>query len=257
LPRKVLNNKPLVEAIFDMRWKLQIRDDGARIDPNYKLLVGVLYEKIKKDYPFHEELPTASLPDEISANIIQHRFRKAKDEWPLIQIGPGVLTINDTVNYVWEDFQKRIINLVSTFLDVYKIWAEPTVYQLILRYRDAIEFDFSKEDIYDFLKQKMKMDIGIYKRLFEDGEVEMQPIGFDASFSFKSTKPPGEATLRFTKGKKKDGSEGLVWDTIVVLRKELTNQKSAELFAWVEDAHNLTDKWFFMIIEGELEKRFE
>ena len=97
--RKIINlkNKPLIEAIFEIRWKLQEGPEkGMRIDPHYKLLIGRIYEKIKDKYTFHEQLPTASMPDEIAGYIIQHRFRKKENEWPLIQLGPGIITLNDT-----------------------------------------------------------------------------------------------------------------------------------------------------------------
>jgi len=104
----ILSKKPLVEAIFELRWKLQEPTPGIKIDPNYKLLVGGIYDKIRQSYPFYEQLPTSALPDEIAAYVVQHRFRKATDGWPLVQIGPGVITVNDTEGYTWDDFIVRI-----------------------------------------------------------------------------------------------------------------------------------------------------
>lgn len=258
ISRKILKNKPLVEAIFQMRWKLQKRDDGARIDPQYKLLLGLIYDKVKADYPFHEQLNTATIPDELAGYVIQHRFRKEKDDWPLIQIGPGILTVNDTHKYVWEDFEKRIVDLVNTFFEVYQTReSKPVINQLSLRYIDAIAFDYEKDDIYDFLNEKMKMNVRLYPKLFENSGVEVKPLGFDVNFSFKSAKPKGAATLRFSKGIKEDGTEGLIWNTIVVSKADDANKNSEEILQWIKDAHNLTDKWFFMIIEGELLKSFE
>ena len=106
--RKVLKNKPLVEAIFELRWELEEQVSGAKTDPHYKILIGRMYDRVKDDYPYHEELPTATIPDEIAGYIIQHRFRKDKDMWPLIQVGPGIVTLNDTEGYVWDDFEERI-----------------------------------------------------------------------------------------------------------------------------------------------------
>lgn len=85
--RKILKNKPLVEAIFELRWNLQEPSPGMRVDPHYKLLIGRLYDKLNDEYPFHEQLPTATMPDEIAGYVVRHRFRKDKDKWPLIQIG--------------------------------------------------------------------------------------------------------------------------------------------------------------------------
>ena len=63
--RKVLKNKPLAEAIFELRWELQEPAQGMKVDPHYKILIGVMYDKVE-------------------------------DEWPLIKIGPGIITLNDT-----------------------------------------------------------------------------------------------------------------------------------------------------------------
>ncbi|MCD6239350.1 MAG: TIGR04255 family protein [Thermotogae bacterium] len=96
MERKILKNKPLVEAIFEFRWKLQEPSIGVKIDPHYKILIGRMYDRVKDEYPFHEQLPAATMPDEIAGYVVQHRFRKDKDKWPLIQIGPGIITLNDT-----------------------------------------------------------------------------------------------------------------------------------------------------------------
>jgi hypothetical protein len=49
--RKVLKNKPLVEAIFEIKWGLKQISEGLRVDPHYKILVGSLYAKIREEYP--------------------------------------------------------------------------------------------------------------------------------------------------------------------------------------------------------------
>jgi uncharacterized protein (TIGR04255 family) len=100
MARKILRNKPLLEAIFELRWELQEQAPGLKLDPHYKILIGSLYDRVKDEYPFHEELPTATIPDEISGYIVKHRFRKSENGWPLIQLGPGVVTLNDTEGYV-------------------------------------------------------------------------------------------------------------------------------------------------------------
>lgn len=80
-----LSKAPLVEAILEMRWKLVEQGPAVAIDPKYKVLVGRLYDRLEKDYPYHEPLPAASLPDEMMGYVIQHRFRPTKDQWPLLQ----------------------------------------------------------------------------------------------------------------------------------------------------------------------------
>lgn len=255
--RKVLGNKPLVEAIFELRWDIQEPTTGMKIDPHYKLLIGRLYDKLNDEYPFHEQLLTATMPDEIAGYVVQHRFRKNKDAWPLIQIGPGIITVNDTEGYVWEDFEKRIIKTVYTLFDVYpESRRNLKVNRLLLRYIDAIAFNFEKDDIFSFLKKQLKIEINLYQKLYNDTVVEELPLGLDLRFSFASTKPKGAIHLRFVRGKRKE-SDALIWETMIESVSEDVAKVQNKIADWIKDAHNLTDDWFFKLIEGELLRRFE
>lgn len=255
--RKILKNKPLVEAIFELRWELQEQAPGMKIDPHYKILVGRIYDRFRDKYPFHEQLPTATMPDEIAGYVVQHRFRESKDDWPLIQIGPGIITLNDTEGYVWEDFEKRISHVLNTLFEAYpEAENNLKVNGLLLRYIDALKFDYGRDDIFTFLKEKMKTDIEIHEQLFEDTGVSRLPLGFDLRFSFPSTKPKGATHLRFVQEKRKD-TDALIWETQVQSIGDDAPKVKNEITTWVKEAHELTDDWFFKMIEGELLRRFE
>ena len=62
---KELKNKPLIEAIVEIRWVLEKPNTGITNDPHYKLLLGRFFDRVSKKYPEHEQLPTASIPDEL------------------------------------------------------------------------------------------------------------------------------------------------------------------------------------------------
>ncbi len=252
-----LNNPPLVEAIFELRWELKKTEQGIQTDPNYKLLVGRIFEKVKTEYPFYEQLPTANLPDEIAGYIIQHRFRKNKDEWPLIQIGPGIVTLNDTEGYLWANFERKINSLLETLYDTYPD-AETNliVNGLVLRYINAVTFDFKNENILDFLKEKFKTEISLYQELFEDKKVNKLPIDLDLRFSFNFGEPKGKMNLRFARGKKEE-TDVLIWETVVQSISEDTPNIKEEIAAWTNDAHVLTKDWFCRLIKGELMELFK
>jgi uncharacterized protein (TIGR04255 family) len=257
MTRKILKNKPLVEAIFELRWNLQEPAPGMKIDPHYKLLIGRLYDKLNDEYPFHEQLPAATMPDEIAGYIVQHRFRKDADKWPLVQIGPGIITVNDTEGYIWEDFEKRIIQAVNILLEVYpESKSNLKVNRLILRYIDAIAFDFERDNIFTFLKEQVKTEISLYQKLFEDTRVGKSPLSLDLRFSFASTEPKGAIHLRFVRGKRKE-TDALIWEIMVESVSEDVPKVQNEIADWVKEAHNLTDDWFSKLIEGELSRRFE
>jgi uncharacterized protein (TIGR04255 family) len=256
MPRKVLKNKPLVEAIFELRWELTQVAEGIKVDPHYKILVGSLYSKLKEEYKFHEPLPSSSLPDDMAGHVIQHRFRRDKNEWPLIQIGPGILTVNDTSGYLWEEFEKKVTDAINCFFESYPEPEKITINSLLLRYIDAVEFNYQAENIFNFLSKHMKTGIELYPALFNETGVDSVPSSFDWRFSFPCTKPEGTIHLRLVKGKK-DNADGLIWETMVQSTIGKTSQESEEIQAWLSGAHDLTDDWFFKLIEGELERRFE
>lgn len=251
-----LKNKPLVEAIFELRWELQEQTGGMKIDPHYKVLIGTVYDKVKSEYPFHEQLPTATMPDEMSGYIVQHRFRKGKDEWPLIQIGPGIITLNDTDGYVWKDFEKRISFVINTIFGIHLNPRNLKVNGLILRYIDVIDFDYNKDNAFNFLKEKMKINVNVYQKLFVNTGVSKLPKGFDLRFFFPSAKPKGDVGLRFVRGKRKE-VDALIWETTVQSTGKNLPDTKKKITIWVENAHKLTHDWFFKIIEGELLRRFE
>lgn len=257
MPRKSLKNKPLVEAIFELQWKLQEPVPGMKIDPHYKILVGRIYDKVSNEYPYHEQLPTASMPDEIAGYVVQHRFRKSKGKWPLIQIGPGIITLNNTHEYIWEDFEKKICYLLNILFETYPDSINSLkVNKLLLRYIDAVNFDYEKDDIFIFLKEKMKINIELYEKLFENTGVYKLPLSFDLRFNFPSTKPEGAARLRFVRGKR-EGENVLIWETQVHSTGDRVPKTKDKIITWAKDVHILIDDWFFKIIEGELIRRFE
>jgi len=257
MTKKILKNKPLVEAIFELRWELQRLESGMMVDPKYKVLVGRIYDRIKDDYPYYEQLPTANIPDEAAAYVVQHRFRKKKNDWPLIQIGPGIITVNDTENYDWEDFKDRIKKIINVLFESY-IDTENSlkISSLILRYIDAIEFDYNKDNILFFLKDNFKIDLSVYDKLFEETGVENSPVGIDMKLSYRASKPKGLITLRFVRGEVRN-SESLIWETLFQSFGEDVPKTIDTIIEWCNQGHDLTDNWFFKLIEGDLRRRFE
>jgi uncharacterized protein (TIGR04255 family) len=255
MDRKPLSHKPLVEAVFELRWDLKEIQQGVRLDPNYKIMVGRLYDRIKDKYPVPEPLPTAAMPDEIAGYIVQHRFRDSDGGWPLVQIGPGILTLNDTEKYDWDDFERRIPYVLNAFFEVYPP-EDLVVNGLLLRYIDAIDFDYGKENIFQYLQKALKTTVDVPQNLFDGTGISQIPLALDLRFSFPSSKPQGAMHLRFARGLK-GTVDALAWETMVQSIDADAPKTCNEIMDWVRNAHVLTDDWFFKLIEGELLERFE
>lgn len=245
-----LPNKPLVEAIFEFRWQIS-SEEG---DPRYPLFVGRLYDRVQSEYPFHEPLPSALIPLPAATSIVQHRFRAEKNRWPLVQVGPGIVTVNDTEGYIWQDFGQRTKALIKAIYEAYPEPKELRVANLNLRYLDAFELEVD-QNMLDYLSEKLKSRVLLPSQLFADTAVSSVPNTFNMMSSFATTEPKGSILVRFTSGKHV-GKPALIMELAVRSDAPDVPNMPDEFEVWVETAHKLTDDWFFKFIEGELERRF-
>ncbi|MBX3449648.1 MAG: TIGR04255 family protein [Planctomycetaceae bacterium] len=250
-----LKNKPLVEAILEIRWALQEKAPGFAVDPHYRLLLGRLFDRLHADYPVHEQLDTANIPDEMAGHTVQHRFRVADGEWPLVQLGPGVFTVNDTSRYIWPDFRDRAIKATQHLFDCYPKAASLNVNTLLLRYIDAIELPSTNGDFLTYLQNMLKVSVNLPPTFFENTNVESSPVHFQLHQAFQCAAPAGQLQLRIAIGQKGD-RPALIWETIMQSSHAEVPKMLDNFESWLDASHKLVNDWFFKMIEGELHRRF-
>jgi uncharacterized protein (TIGR04255 family) len=167
---RTLKNKPLIEAILEIRWRLSGESLGAQSDPNYSILIGRLYDRLITDYPNYEQQPTARIPHEMVPYVAQHRFRQTPDGWPLIQVGPGLLTLNSTTEYEWSDFKTRAAKAIDALFAAHPSGSDLGITNMVLRYIDAVEIPPSEANATDFIGSKLKVRACLPDSLFEGTE---------------------------------------------------------------------------------------
>jgi uncharacterized protein (TIGR04255 family) len=126
---------------------------------------------------------------------------------------------------------------------------------LLLRYIDAVEFDYPKNDLSEFLREKMKVAISLPDSLFANQEVQKHPVFLGLQSVFLCHNPKGLITVRFSSGQK-DSRPALLWETLVESKGTDVPTMPKGFANWIDAAHTITDDWFFKLIEGELERRF-
>jgi len=248
-----LNRAPLIEAIVEIRWKA--RPEG---DPNYNLVIGKLSESFK-EYPVYQPLSNADVPMPLAAqmHMVQHQFRASPNGWPLIQVGPSIFTLNETRDNDWEgDFRERAVSAVETFFGVYPKSDALNIESVLLRYIDAIEFDWEKESLLDFLDRKLKTKIVLPPSLFRDTRVRPSPVALDFTSSFRCTEPRGLVHLRFASGQSR-GKRSLIMETMVQSTEADVPQMPEGFACWSDAAHGITSTWFRLLTEGDLYRSFQ
>lgn len=253
---RMLKNKPLVEAILEVRWALEAGPaPEMKRDPHYKFLLGKLFDSIKKEYPHHEELPTAALPEELMLYMVHHRFRPKPDGWPLLQVGPGVFTVNETHAYKWENFERRINEAIPKLVAAHPQPEALKFDTLMLRFINAVPLDFSKVDALKFLSEKMGTTISLPGSIFDDGIVTGSPTEILSQLVFPCTKPRGVLLFKFNSGRKHE-SPALIFQIWFVSRGEHTPPMPTGFSEWADAAHAIIERSFFQLIAGDLEKEF-
>ncbi|MGC8623938.1 MAG: TIGR04255 family protein [Phycisphaerae bacterium] len=251
-----LKNKPLVEAMIEVRWQLQQSSFGGTLDPHYNLLLGRLFDRLNKDYPAYEATPMANIPENMAGQTAQHRFRAGPNAWPVVQVGPGVVTLNSTAEYVWEDFRPRAVTLLEKLFESHPSPSELRIESLTLRYIDAVPFDYSKENAIDFLKAKMNVGISLPPGVFTGQQIDQRPENILLQSTFRCEKPKGAIRAGFATGQR-EKAPALFWETQVQSIGPELPPIPAQFQNWIDDAHTVTGHWFFQLISGDLQRSFE
>ena len=252
-----LLRKPLAEAIFELRWKLAGTMPGPLVDPNYKLLVGSLYGAVRDEYPYHEQLPTAAVPDEMVPYLIQHRFRRIEGGYPLVQVGPGVFAVNETSEYSWRTYLPRILAATARLRETYSAGSPPAELvptALTLRYINVLPFDLTTGDVFEYLRDKLRVAITYPQGLFAEMPVGRWPTTIILQSTHALTSPAGAVLLKFSAGEV-NGQSRLFWE-MQVQSVEADVPALDDLEAWLTGVHDVVRAWFFTLIEGDLEKEF-
>ncbi len=249
--REDLPRKPLAEAVFEFRWKLRAYGPRPNIDPNYKLLVGSLFGQVRQQYPEHEELPAAAVPDEIVPHIIQHRFR-SPGGYPLLQVGPGIFAVNETERYTWKTFKPTVLTGMDALQKAYPGDLGPD--GLVLRYINTVPFDSSTGDVLRFARENLNVSVELPETLFRQRPIEPNPTVFGLQMSYRLTDPLGAIAFKIGDAKVPNGPS-VAWEVIVQSQgnevPDLDHLKS-----WLDRAHAVARSSFFALIEGPLEAEF-
>ncbi|MEE9231979.1 MAG: TIGR04255 family protein [Nitrospirales bacterium] len=215
-----------------------------------------MYEKLKSSFPEIEDLPLNRVPPEMTPYMVRQRFRKTRKGWPLVQIGPGVLTVNETEGYeTWEKFRDSALYVLEKFHEAHPQKTGIVPQSFMLRYINALEFDFHKNDILHFLASKLKTNVGLNKNLFVVGVSSKMPGELILRLAFPTGQPKGSVTIQFASGLKND-ERALIWELIVNSSLPEITDLPVGGGKWLKDAHDVIEHWFLKLAEGELLESF-
>lgn len=238
-----LPNAPLLEVIFELRWNMSNDNHWSQ----FPFLPGDLYALLKKQYPERHILAPTDIPPNLLEGSAIYRY-STKNGYPMVQLGPGVLSLNTTDDYYdWKSYSKNIDELLRKFNDVY-IFSENEQGRATLSYYDFLEFDWDEEDILSYLRNKLK--IAMTPQFYEFGNA---PLALGVALSYKTDK--GVFNLKIGRGTADNDRSGLILEFQIV--SPSIRPIPEEVNKWLEEGHDLCSEMFKKITEGELYDSFK
>jgi|SRR6185312_8023917 len=243
---KKLKNAPLKEAIFELFWQLPLDPTNFPTDPDFSLAVGKFQDLIKDAYPVYKSL-------DIPGNAVRiypkpsYQFRKGELEWPVVQLGQGILTVNDTdKNYIWEDnYRPNIVKAIDVLLKSYE--HQPKFNRVKLTYIDAAEYDPQLQAPSEFIAENLLTSI---KTSYEFPGKE-NSVWINKSFHSDDI---GSFQINIQNGiNNADGKPSIIWTTAVEESKNFTRE---EVLAWLDKAHTITSSFFVKMLNPKFYESF-
>lgn len=238
-----LSNAPLLEVVLELRWPITNKNDLTRI----QYLYGDIYNEFKSKYPHREIVQPMEIPMELLVNNPVHRYRSAENDYPLIQIGPGVITLNmDKSAYSWDLFLQSSSELIDSLLKVFTFQKHEYLAPSLL-FLDFFPFNFEKFDAYEFVNEKF--NINFSQSFFEK---QSNPKNLNLGFYYEILL--GELSITFLRGKNLNQDDG------IILQTRINGSPSAaernQLIDWIKNSHDVSSDLFKKLTEGELYRSF-
>ena len=244
---KKLKNAPLKEAIFELFWRLPLDQKKFPYDPDFDLAQGKFDDLIKQYFPIHKRTLPAGVNIKIYPKPI-HQYWSAELTWPVIQFGPGILTLNDTEsNYEWSNFSRNIEIALEGLIRSYK--KELPFNRISLRYIDSIDMP---DEITD---QREYISTNFLTKIINNYDVpgSLSDLNINQVFSLddQTKLNINIQTAKNNFNKKK----AIVW--ITGAEKKIEGLTKEEIANWASKNHNVLSKTFVNMLNPDFYAAFD
>jgi uncharacterized protein (TIGR04255 family) len=239
-----LPKAPLLEVIFELKWDITNKNDVI----DFQYLHGDLYSNLKNKFLYRENLIPPEIPFDVLIGTPVYRFRRNQNEYPLIQIGPGLITVN-TIDciYFWEDFKKEVENTFNSLQLVYPK-SKKIIFTPILTYIDFFEIDFQKQTILEFINKNLNLNI--QQNFMDNKKSSFNDINLTLNYNIDSN----ILSLNLTNGNLNNSKSGIILQTKIIGEKNIYS--TFKITEWLNEVHKISSELFKKITEGKLYSSF-
>jgi uncharacterized protein (TIGR04255 family) len=184
------------------------------------------------------------------------RYRRTPKDWPIFQLGPGLLAVNIVPPYRgWREYESYVTRGVDWLFASYPL---PESYlkieKLEVRYIDGFTRTHGLANYLDFIKQELTIQLEIPPRIAELSDApEAAKMTVELQLSTALPKNSSLA-LKIAPGKVRE-EDALIME--LVCRNGHTGEfrTSAQIMEWMGSAHHLLRETFERITNDSLKER--
>jgi uncharacterized protein (TIGR04255 family) len=248
-----LNNPPLIEAIFELRWGEAAPGELTYTQEERALFAGkVSASAASQGFARVETLDQGGAPISLPMTV-SHRFRKAENEWPCYQVGLGIFTANQVADgYSWLSFKEAIgagVKICNQ-AEAGQLGSVKDTLKVTLRYQDAF-FLGTKVTVKDYLNEHFNIEAGLPESFMENENLDAEKSSVNIQFNTQINVPKGNISIKIANAVI-GGRLGLLLETVVTssAKDAIDGELSEEaLLDWAEKAHMLQKHSFSTLVE--------
>ena len=246
----VLDNPPLIEAMFDIKWG-HVDSTKFEFHPQEEqILTGLIASLLQdKGFTLIEDISNGHrLPHQVTS-----RFRTEEGKWPCYQSGLGVFTVNQiTDGYNWEDFRTSIENALKALSNklVLDMIQHRKNTKLTLRYQDAFypEGITTEEYIEQYFNFSSTLPKDFYTKYTENNKYDKLNLQYSIPLADKN----GYLTILCANAIIMDKPGILIDFAVEINLNNITESFSVkEIMIWLESAHDIHRHAFTKLIKKE------
>ena len=251
-------NPPLVEVIAELHWALKSLDTipGSKLDPYYDHFKAPFLSGANDlGLTFHEELIPPAVPVELVGDQPQLRLRRSSGLWPLVQIGPGVLTINTVPPYSgWSDFTTFLHSTFDLFFSTYPMLDTTlTIERLHLRYIDGFDQAFGLDNYSNFLHSHLGMSCPLPSSFTDNFVLPNSELSFALDAQFLNHTPEGsQSRLKASPGKLRDVNAVILELICESHYSDRMATSNGFVRNWFDQAHSTLSRQFHALLTKTL-----
>lgn len=250
-----------MEVATHFRWAVAERDDAGEfkeyvfteeekdnlLDALEEAVIGAGFAEVDHFAPELEDVHFAGA----------RRYRRAPDEWPIVQTGLGVFSVHQAnEGYSWTTYKEEVLGSLGVLFDTLTSFYGSVPYVgAELMYLDVFGLE-DAETPFDFLKHKFALKLAQPRDFLDAPFIEKEPASASFSLEYNISEPVGVLILGLDYTEISQWS-GYVMDTRVRSMGDALTYSQDGVALWLEEAHKVQRHAFQTLIDPTYQKSFQ